>query len=174
MHRTGLDDDITDWEAFVKASSLEKGSQARDLSYSYADAKKEGRFKDNDRDHKLLFRRLLREVVTTEKGVRRMPVPSLVDVTRLQKVIKREFRNGKGSMSTYFNIATRREVAFTALRELNRKLSVFSNMDWEEVSPNQAAWDVSAIPIAKPSSILQPGIFLLSHPHMNDSFFTQT
>ncbi|CAJ1942882.1 unnamed protein product [Cylindrotheca closterium] len=175
LHRTGLDDDISDWEAFVKATGLEKGHQASDLSYSYADAKKGGRFQDDDRDHKLLFRRLLREVVTGEKGLRRMPVPSVVDTSRLQQVIKREFRNEKGSsMSAYFNDLTRRQVAFTALRELNKKLSVLASVDSSEVSPNQAAWHVSSLPISKPSAILQPGVFLMSHPHMSDSFFSRT
>lgn len=174
LHRTGLDDDIADWESFVKASGLEKGQQARDLSYSYTDKQKGGRFQDNDRDHKLLFRRLLREVVTGEKGVRRMPVPELVETSRLQEIIKREFRNEKGSMSIYFNELTRRQVAFAALRELNKKLSVLQGVDSSKESPSQAAWQVSSLPISKPACILQPGVFLMSHPHMNDSFFSRT
>jgi hypothetical protein len=43
-----------------------------------------------------------------------------------------------------------------------------------EPLPQQAAWIVSALPFLPPSSYLRPGSFLVSHPYMQDSFFSKT
>jgi hypothetical protein len=167
LHRTGVDDHIHDWEAFVTADQDggDIGKQARDLAYSYGESKK-GIVAHPHRTESVLFRRLLREVVAEQpNGLTRMTFPSLVDTSKLQKVIKREFRDDNSSMSRYFDDITRRQVAFTTLRELNRKLSFFdaAQKSAAEASPHQAASHVSA----------QPGCFLLSNPQMNDSFFSR-
>jgi hypothetical protein len=176
LHRTGADDDIPDWEAFVTADQDggDIGKQARDLSYSYGESKKDIGAHPH-RTESVLFRRLLREVVTEPDGLTRMTFPSLVDTSKLQTVIKREFRDDNSSLSRYFDHITRRQVAFTTLRELNRKLSFFdaAQKSAAEASPHQAAWHVSAIPRSSVSSCLQAGCFLLSNPQMNDSFFSR-
>lgn len=177
LHRTGVDDHILDWEAFVTADqdvTGDAGKQARDLSYSYGESKK-GIVAHPHRTESLLFRRLLREVVAEPNGLTRMTFPSKVNTSTLQKVIKREFRDDNTSLSRYFNDITRRQVAFTTLRELNRKLSFFdaAQKSAAEASPHQAASQVSALPLSSLSSCLQPGCFLLSNPQMNDSFFSR-
>jgi hypothetical protein len=72
LHRTGVDDQIDDWEEYVKADQglgkLE--DRARDLSVSYGDSKKGA---NSHRTRNLLFRRLLREVVADDPdGIRRV------------------------------------------------------------------------------------------------------
>lgn len=178
LHRTGVDDHIPDWEAFVKAGHdvAEVGDHARDLSYSYGESKK-GATAHPNRTESVLFRRLLREVVAEPNGLRRMTFPSLVDTPKLRKIIMREFRDDESSLSRYFDDVTRRQVAFTTLRELNRKLSFFdaAQKSAAKASSHQAAWHVSALPLSSTSSSssLQAGCFLLSHPQMNDSFFSR-
>eukprot|EP00980_Cylindrotheca_fusiformis_P028970 scaffold22681_cov146-Cylindrotheca_fusiformis.AAC.2 len=177
LHRTGVDDHIHDWEKFVTSDSDRSDGQqqnhVRDLSYGYGESTSN---QHPNRTEKVLFRRLLREVVAEPKGLRRMTFPSIVDTSKLEKVIKREFRDTQSSMSRHFDFATRRQVAFTTLRELNRKLSFFDAAQKSAVdaSPHQAALHVSALPISTPTSSLQPGCFLLSHPQMNDSFFSRS
>jgi putative AlgH/UPF0301 family transcriptional regulator len=79
-------------------------------------------------------------------------------------------------VSTIFDDQTRRQVAFTALRELNKKLSYYEILSENapQIVPQQAAWQVSALPFHPPASYLRPGAFLVSHPFMNDSFFSKT
>jgi hypothetical protein len=56
-----------------------------------------------------------------------------VDTTRLREIERREFRNGPAS--EHFDNATRKQVAFTALRELNKKLSYSDQL--QEDAPKQ-------------------------------------
>jgi hypothetical protein len=108
-----------------------------------------------------------------------MVFPSQVDTARLRKVIQREFRANERdgrTASAYFDDATRQRVAFAALRELNKKLSYY---DWlkqnsPEPIPQQSAWRVSSLPTHPPASYLRPGVFLVSHPYMHDSYFSKS
>jgi hypothetical protein len=176
LHRTGIDDN---WNAEIKTDKPENShseDQARDLTFSYANL---DRSQENDpyRNHQRLFRRLLREVVAGPEGIRKLLWPSQVDATRLREVVRREFRDDAvQNISISFNESTRRQVAFLALRELNKKLSSFDTMAElsPEPLPQQAAWHVSPLPFAPPSSYLRPGAFLISHPHMVDSFFSRS
>ncbi|OEU20993.1 hypothetical protein FRACYDRAFT_234625 [Fragilariopsis cylindrus CCMP1102] len=135
-----------------------------------------------NRTYQRLFRRLLREVVTGTNNYGKMVFPSQVDTTKLRKVIQREFRNGDENTSStttssmYFDEATRRQVAFTTLKELNKKLSYYDKLlkSNPEPIPQQAAWHVSSLPFHPPASYLRPGVFLVSHPYMHDSYFSRT
>ena len=211
LHRSGIDDHIKDWNAFV-TQDLERNNptaesydifslqeKARDLTQSYShksssDSSTSSTPASNNRTYQRLFRRLLREVVTGTHGYGKMAFPSQVDTTRLRKVIQREFRskhcsggssssggggdnpdNG-GTASAHFDDATRRQVAFTALRELNKKLSYY---DWlkdnsPDPIPQQSARRVSPLPTHPPASYLRPGVFLVSHPYMHDSYFSKS
>ena len=105
-----------------------------------------------------------------------MNFPSQVDTSTIQSVIRREFRDDISSVSKSFDHLTRRQVAFTALRELNRKISFFEKAKYNspEYLPQQAAWHVSPLPFSPPAAYLKPGAFLVSHPKMTDSFFSKS
>ncbi|KAL3937115.1 MAG: hypothetical protein SGARI_002279, partial [Bacillariaceae sp.] len=189
------DDDITSSTTVVSTED-----QARDLTYSYADriqqqqqqqqqqtpegVPRTNRDPNNPRTYQDLFRRLLREVVTGKNGFAKMTVPSKVDPTRLRKVIQREFRNGPDSISSskLFDDATRLQTALTAIRELNKKLAFYSRLQDMAPAPNpdQAAWNVSPLLSTTESestpalSYLKAGTFLVSHPYMNDPFFSKS
>mmetsp|Transcript_49753 Transcript_49753/g.50578 ORF Transcript_49753/g.50578 Transcript_49753/m.50578 type:complete len:518 (-) Transcript_49753:7-1560(-) len=202
LHRTGIDDHIKDWNTFV-ARNLENGvdrttdDKAKDLTYSYSDILlqqklEQGEFTStipldgisastaptihSNRTYQRLFRRLLREAVTGTNNHGKMVFPSQVDTTKLEKIIQREFRNESGNASISFDDATRRQVAFTALRELNKKLSYYETLRESNPKqiPQQAAWHVSSLPFHPPASYLRPGVFLVSHPYMHDSYFSRT
>jgi hypothetical protein len=195
LHRSGVDDHIKDWNAFVSQDFENKNQavdgydstlkeKARDLTQSYdkrnaADASTSSTPTHTNRTYQRLFRRLLREVVTGPNGFGKMVFPSQVDTARLRKVIQREFRANERdgrTASAYFDDATRQRVAFAALRELNKKLSYY---DWlkqnsPEPIPQQSAWRVSSLPTHPPASYLRPGVFLVSHPYMHDSYFSKS
>lgn len=187
LHRTGIDDHIDDWKAYVSKSTdpvQTRQERARDLTYSYSerisDEGKENATPPPNRTQQILFRRLLREVVAgPEYGFQKMIFPSQVDTNRLREVVRREFRNTPESISLHFNFDsfTREQVAWTALRELNKKLSYFDDLLQSSPTPllpQQAASNVSPLPFSPPSSYLRPGSFLVSHPHMMDCFFGKT
>eukprot|EP00531_Pseudo-nitzschia_arenysensis_P004310 CAMPEP_0116128848 /NCGR_PEP_ID=MMETSP0329-20121206/7605_1 /TAXON_ID=697910 /ORGANISM="Pseudo-nitzschia arenysensis, Strain B593" /LENGTH=496 /DNA_ID=CAMNT_0003623067 /DNA_START=97 /DNA_END=1586 /DNA_ORIENTATION=- len=199
LHRSGVDDHIRDWNAFVAQNdkndddenNQQQHQRARDLTQSYSSTKTAGDItlnsnnnsSNNNRAYQRLFRRLLREVVTGTNGYGKMVFPSQVDTSRLKSVIQREFRashnNNDGSETTassHFDADTRQKVAFCALRELHKKLSYY---DWlsknnPEPIPQQAAKRVSPLPIHPPASYLRPGVFLVSHPYMHDSYFSKS
>ena len=130
-----------------------------------------------NRTFQRLFRRLLREVVAGKDGVRKITWPSQVDTSCLYSVIRREFRNDAAAcQSIHFHEETRKRVAFAALRELNKKLAYFEELQESSLEPceDQAALHVSALPTTPSSAYLQPGAFLVSHPYMMDSFFDKT
>jgi hypothetical protein len=196
LSRTGIDDHISDWEAFVAAAPKEDlQEKARDLTVSYQSGVVSDQMSNpsssNDqtnngtkevippnRTPQRLFRRLLREVVCSgdQNGILKSSWPSLVDPEILWNVIRREFRNGPTCQSIHFNHDSRRQVAFMTLRELNKKLSYLDHLEKNSPDPlpQQAAWHVSKLPFTPPSAYLRPGAFLLAHPHMNDSFFSKT
>lgn len=184
LYRTGIDD----WDSVAKATPQEYArteDRARDLTESYATRRAGGNSQgENSREsyaaiqHQRLFRSLLREVVAGSNGYRRMLFPSQVDPTRLRDVVRREFRenNDIPTISAPFDDTTRIQVAFVALRELNKKLSHFEFLEQESGTPipQQAARHVSPLPFTPSSSYLKPGVFLVSHPHLNDSFFSKS
>ena len=155
------------------------------------------------RSYEMLFRRLLREVMAGPDGFRRMAFPCQVEPYRLRDIIRREFRdvgdggtdhndNGNNSgnktddvnnnknsplaVSALFDDATRRLVAFVALRELNKKISHYEFLKESSPTPvpNQAARHVSPLKWDQPSSYLRPGTFLVANPHLNDSIFSKS
>ena len=178
LHRTGIDDNVSDWDGVVTAApnSSKTQDQARDLTLSYKESPTGIHSGSQRQSYPRLFRRLLREVIAGPDGVQKMLFPRQVDSIRLRDVIRREFRDDEENISSLFDISTRRKVAFVALRELNKKLSYFD--DLQEISPkpllHQAAWHVSQLPFQQPSAYLKAGTFLVSNPHMNDSFFSRT
>ena len=188
LHRSGVDDHIQDWDAFVsrehKQQEYDRIDRARDLTQSFeTEAASKTPNPRNNRTYQRLFRRLLREVVTGTNGYGKMVFPSQANTSRLKTVIQREFRANlqnaaaeSASASASFDEATRQKVAFTALRELHKKMSYY---DWlkqnnPEPIPNQASWRVSNLPVHPPASYLRPGVFLVSHPFMHDSYFSKS
>lgn len=194
LHRTGIDDAGLEWDpssTVTEVTEKTKGprqprsvDEARDLSLSYADVEEDdmpgtpseaGRRAPNH----ILFRRLLREVVTGTGGFRQMQFPSEMDTTRLKQVIRREFR----STSSKFSDSTRQQVAFLALRELNKKLSWadclskgIKEKDPESIldrNRRQAARHVSSLPIDDSASYLKAGTYLVAHPLLR-GFFRRT
>ena len=144
------------------------------------------------RTQERLFRRLLREAVAGDNyGVRKLRIPSEIeenDTRRLREIIRREFRckSDDGSdisslsatttsdaASVHFDIETRKQVAFTALRELNKKLSYYDQLQTTspEPVPEQAAFNVTRLEVEPSSNYLKPGTFLIAHPHMADTWF---
>ena len=212
LHRSGIDDHIKDWDAFVSKdleknknqatvdSSMSVQDRARDLSRSYGDRtttddastilSSTTLTSSSNRTYQRLFRRLLREVVTGTNGYGKMIFPSQADTTRLKKLIQREFRANNNNnddegettatpaaaASAHFDDATRQKVAFTALRELNKKLSYceWLKQNSPEPIPQQSAALVSSLPIHPPASYLRPGVFLVSHPYMHDGYFSKS
>ena len=115
-------------------------------------------------------------------GFRQMQFPSEVDTTRLENVIRREFRNS--AYSDEFNDTTRQEVAFLALRELNKKLrwneslSQDENLERENETiavrnRRQAAKNVFMLNARDPESYLKAGTYLVAHPLLT-GFFRRT
>ena len=173
LHRSGIDDHIQNWAAYVEKDK-------------------------NHRTYQRLFRRLLRVIMTGMTGTsisdrnvystrpwigyETTVFPSKVDTTRLRKMIRNEFRAKYSESQTlwassYFDDATRQKVAFCAIRELNKKLSYY---EWlkqnspEPMYPKQAAQNVSSLPTHPPASYLRPGVFLVSHPYMQNSYFSRS
>ena len=192
LHRTGIDDGLV-WDSLPstmpskeeakkeKRPRLPKSvEEARDLSRAYAEDDEllpPLPFDERRTPSHVLFRRLLREVVTGTDGFRQMQFPSDVDMTRLTTVIRREFR----SESDKFDMKTRKEVAFLALRELNKKLR------WESAllggkeeddetrrkrNRRQAARKVLPLPL-DPARYLKAGTYLIAHPLLT-GFFRRT
>ena len=186
LSRTGIDDHIHDWETFVSTPRKEAPHEhARNLHVSYRSRTQESANNEGNvevtaphRTAPRLFRRLLREVVCAGdlNSFVKASWPSQVDPTILRSVIRREFREADASQSRLFSVATRRQVAFMALRELSKKLCYLDFL--EENSPDvllqQKAWNVSSIPFQASTSYLRPGAYLLAHPNMTDSYFGKT
>lgn len=197
LHRTGIDDGLpwsddapsiteTSKEEEKKPPRLPKSvEEARDLSRAYADDDEEINmllppmpFDERKTPSHILFRRLLREVVTGTEGFRQMQFPAEMDTTRLKSVIRREFR----STTCKFDDTVRQEVAFHALRELNKKLrwdealEKQNDGDDEEVvserNRRQAARNVFPLPLDS-SSYLKAGTYLIAHPLLT-GFFRRT
>ena len=154
--------------------------------------------------HEVLFRKLLQDLLGG--GDTQMRFPSHIvandDAHRLEEMIRREFRApslGQWSagaseetvaaqqpteVSAYFTDTSRREAAFLALRELNKKLIWAESMGMrlgqnrkEKDALNakrryrqQAAKNVKILPKYSPSTYLRAGTFLVAHPLLSGYF----
>jgi len=159
LHRTGMED--RGWQSFLRG--LEDSDDDDD--------DEEDDKEDRQRRSNLHFCKLLRRVVSgSSSGVRQFQVPETVDCSRLQETIRSEFRRERKRLDAQ----SRREVAFRALRELNRKLafakSCLKTDKTTPLHPQQCAKHVKALPLQPPSSYLRPGAYLLAHPLMTGYF----
>ena len=156
--------------------------------------------------HEVLFRKLLQDLIGG--GDTQMRFPSHIvandDAHRLEEMIRREFRapslgqwNADASgetvaaqnqqpteVSAYFTDTSRREAAFLALRELNKKLIWAESMGMrlgqnrkerdvlkaKRRYRRQAAKNVEILPKNSPSSYLRAGTFLVAHPLLSGYF----
>lgn len=149
LHRTGRGDET--WNDFLRGLSPD---DLDDTALS-----REERVTDG----KMMFDSLLREVVSgSESGIRQMQWPKNTDSNRLYEVIRREFRD----QACMFTEQTRLDVAFRALRELNKKISFATSRARIDVHPHQAASGVFPLPLDSPESYLRPGSYLVAHPSM--------
>lgn len=182
LSRTGIDDHIHSWEHFVSTSrKLDPLEHARNEKSRSGLNVLESSSNGTTSPHRTparLFRRLLREVVCAGdlNSFVKASWPSQVDPTIIWSVIRKEFRCTDSSQSRFFSAASRRQVAFMALRELSKKLCYldFLEANAPDASPQQKAWNVSSIPFESSRAYLRPGAFLLAHPNMADSYFGKT
>lgn len=122
-----------------------------------------------------LFKRLLDEVISGNSlGFRQMSFPSQVDTTRLRSVVRREFRCGPESLSRLADVPSRRQAAFSALRELNKKLAwsekLLLQVSLRAPDPPLPVRGFRSLPCNSLSSSLRPGCFLIAHPHLSGFF----
>jgi putative AlgH/UPF0301 family transcriptional regulator len=153
LHRSGTEDES--WVEFLRGISSGPKDEIGMVS--------------SEERERSLFRNLLREVVagSSSSGIRHMQFPSHVDTDRLRQVIRREFRDTNST----FDLVVRRNVAFKALRELNKKLAFASKLDsTRRRHPQQPACHVTPLPLHPPKSYLRPGAYLLAHPNMTGYF----
>jgi putative AlgH/UPF0301 family transcriptional regulator len=183
---------------------------ARDLSLSYRELQRlqyeEEKFGDDATElysrkpdprrpppHMILFRALLKDVVagplendvTTISTATMMNFPSHIsskDTDRLKDVIRREFRGGELSKSSRFTENIQREVAFLALKELNRKMAYAMTgevpleddkvviQEQRRRNQRQAAKNVEPLNPLIPSAFFQPCTYLVAHPLMTGYF----
>jgi putative AlgH/UPF0301 family transcriptional regulator len=170
IHRTGMEDDNFAEVLRADLPSLDDDDD------------------DDDDDglppHHKLFQKLLREFVSGEGtlGIRTMQFPSqrAVKPQLLGDMIRREFKcpaeqnqhdNDSTVASSSFPLETRREVAFMALRELNKKIAWADRLlkKAPTAHPDQAARWVAPLPL-DPSAYLQKGCYLIANPHMTGYF----
>ena len=168
VHRTGFEDD--EWDEVL-----------RNPPVTDSDTEDE----DPIPEHHELFRRLLREFISGKGtlGIRQMQFPSQVDSQiQLSDLIRREFRclslnsddirdDEAVVPSSMYAEETRCEVAFLALREMNKKLSWSERLRNHRIRrhPHQSAKHVHRLPL-NPREYLKPGTYLIAHPHMKGYF----
>jgi putative AlgH/UPF0301 family transcriptional regulator len=181
FHRTGVEDE--NWSSFLRKLADNSGTDDDDDEATTINV---GGGKNDNQQHQqsiTLFRKLLQEVITGDiDGIRQMQFPCHVvdssnESNQFHRIIRREFRmntNGKNSISSSFHDNVRLEVAFMALREINKKLAWFDHLQTQVANqkqhPNQAALHVQQLPLRPSSTYLRPGTFLISHPHMTGYF----
>jgi len=173
--------------------------EARDLSKSYAEDDTLSNYEEESDDdisstffhgvpekirdpHMVIFRLLLREVINGKPGggsLRRMQFPSQVDTSILPKILRREFRRSSSSLG---ELDVRRQVAFSALRALNLKLSRADRMQRQSFGGKsldlvQKQFKDQAAKFVTPFSSseftfdhLRPGTYLIAHPQMTGYF----
>ena len=156
--------------------------------------------------HEVLFRKLLQDLIGGGDAQMRFPshVVANDDVNRLEEMVRKEFRApslGEWNacvvgetiaaqnqqpieVSAYFSDASRREAAFLALRELNKKLIWAESMGMQlgrnrkekdllkakRRYRQQAAKNVEILPKKSPSSYLRAGTFLVANPLLSGYF----
>lgn len=168
VHRTGFEDD--EWDEVLRNPPI-------------TDSDSEG--EDPAPEHHQLFRRLLREFISGKGtlGIRQMQFPSQSNSEiQLRDLIRREFRcfsvtNADAGdeefvvPSSMYSEETRCEVAFLALREMNKKISWSERLRKDKIKrhPHQSAKHVNRLPLT-PLAYLRPGTFLVAHPHMKGYF----
>jgi putative AlgH/UPF0301 family transcriptional regulator len=183
--------------------------QARDLSKSYQELLLLQRSSEEEQSHEsfpfhnpnaakqplhiLLYKSLLREVI----GGPNVHMMFAIQAKERRKectlanIIQREFRNhvASKSYSWGYSDSCRRNTAFLALKELNKKLKWVETMgrmnDLESLEQNDtnSTWmesleetdamvlsDVSVLPTKPASSYLKPGCFLVAHPLLTGIF----
>jgi putative AlgH/UPF0301 family transcriptional regulator len=161
LHRAGEEDE--DWSSFLR------GKHADSAPTNSKDTHNEPR-------HHVLFRRILRDCIGGTSGIRQMQFPTHVDSTQIQRVLKQEFRAAAAAYSdatTNCNeTKSRIQVAFMALRELNKKLAWYETLQQSApvVHPQQAASFVAPLPLYPSSEYLKAGAFLIAHPNMSGYF----
>lgn len=215
LYRHGRDDSI-DYES-IRPSTLDSSNdtsslrqlssdQARDLSKSYQELLKRSSEEEPSHEsfpihnpnavkqpwHFLLYKSLLREVI----GGPNVHMMFAIQAKERRKectltnIIQREFRNDVASKSYSwgYSDSCRRNTAFLALKELNKKLKWVETMgrmnDLESLERNDTStWmdsleemddmvlsDVSMLPTKPASSYLKPGCFLVAHPLLTGIF----
>lgn len=161
IHRTGMGDDM--WVDLLRSEAVREETN---------DTRRDGGIGEDTRiqpEH-IFFRKILREYLGGSMGCRRMQFPSHATTVHLGSLIRREFKMVESPHSA----DTRRQVAFIALREMNKKLA------WMEIlkqkasvaHPMQPARLVFPLPI-DPKQYLRPGAYLIAHPHL-DGYFRRT
>jgi putative AlgH/UPF0301 family transcriptional regulator len=165
LHRTGLGNQT--WESYLRDRQQPDADDVEIFRHGQDD--------DTARPAHKIFRRLLTEVIANSStGIRVNLWPSTADPSKLRQVIRREFRDASDSVSaaTSVDVQTRKEVAFVALRELNKKLSWVDRLEKRapETHARQAARYVSPLPMDQPLQYLRPGAFLVAHPNLTGYF----
>ena len=136
--------------------------------------------------HIFLYKGLLREIIGSKAH---MNFPSQVKreersaMTRLKEVIKREFRGLDDSLSDSYSEKNRRDTAFLALKELQKKLvwaetlglDLEDNEDKDDDEPkrkfeNLVAKDIIPLPLEPASAYLKTGTLLVAHPLLTGCF----
>lgn len=189
---------------------MKSSEEARDLSKSYHESRSSlwtTSSEDNHESHPyyfnhdsaakpqhvILYKNLLREVIGGP-NVHMMFAIQAKERRKgsfLTKIIQREFRNDIQSKSYNggYSESSRRNVAFLAFKELNKKLKWFETIGRIKLSPEllDDTWmesyhvaqedddsmvlsDVSVLPTTPASSYLRPGCFLVAHPLLTGIF----
>mmetsp|Transcript_2272 Transcript_2272/g.3474 ORF Transcript_2272/g.3474 Transcript_2272/m.3474 type:complete len:498 (+) Transcript_2272:202-1695(+) len=134
-----------------------------------------------ERLHTFLYRGLLKEIIGTHAH---MNFPFQAEqgednvMTRLKDVIRREFKGSDDSLSKTYSGKIRRDTAFSALKELQKKLTwaetLGLNLDDDgsqsrEID-NLVAKGVVRLPLNPTSAYLKTGTFLVAHPLLTGCF----
>ncbi|EEC46915.1 predicted protein, partial [Phaeodactylum tricornutum CCAP 1055/1] len=145
LHRAGFEDES--WEDFLRYRTPTDADEASEP------------MNEENEAHHVLFRRLLREVISEngELGIRQMQFPSHIgDASHFTNIIRREFKESAGCVSSHFDIITRKETSFLALRELNKKLA------WADILEQKA-------PTPHPRQPARSVICILDHTGENEN-----
>lgn len=140
----------------------------------------DGSMSDEDL-HTFLYKGLLKEIVGSNAH---MNFPSKVKreesnvMTRLKDVIRREFRGSDDSLSESYSEKIRRDAAFLALKELQKKLAWAETLglkleeedNHQRKIENLVAKNIVPLPLKPASSYLKIGTLLVAHPMLTGCF----
>lgn len=169
FHRTGVDESL---RGILTKISVEGGF--------YEDID-EDLFLSEKEESEIIFQKLLRELVAGDNkdGLRMMQFPCHINScskygNSLREIIKREFRDSSLSISSSYNNKIRQQLAFNALREINKKLAWMDQLENKAAKrhrhPQQSAKHVYPVPL-RPESYLVPGMYLIAHPNLTGYFW---